>query len=53
MVLRKLRQVTYHVMVVKDKFGNGIWTSFGTDLVKVISLLSPLLVLLIPQWTTV
>ena len=36
-------------MLVRDRHGNGIWISFGTEVVKFSSLLPPLLVLLIPQ----
>ena len=39
------------LMLVKDKCGNGIWISFGTEVVKFSNLLPPLLVLLIPQVT--
>ena len=39
------------LMLVRDKCGNGIWISFGTEVVKFSSLLPPLLVLLIPQAT--
>ena len=39
------------LMLVKDKCGNVIWISFGTEVVKFSNLLLPLLVLLIPQVT--
>ena len=39
------------LMLVKDKCGNVIWISFGTEVVKSSNLLLPLLVLRIPQVT--